>query len=172
VEIFQHSLQFLQSESFQTHVGTIHRRAIDRIAHHNGTSAYSPSLTCHLPAPTIGCLYSNDSLTTLTSSFQVPLYHYSISIVTPPFTLLCYYGNATNSLLRSRTVTLLWKCTHVTCQHVALWNEERKEMAMALSEAPSHPCLEWQWKLRSKVKVVRATIAYWLVSPPALWSSN
>jgi hypothetical protein len=50
----------------------------------------------HLPAPTIGCLHSNDSLTTLTSSFQVPLYHYSITIVTSPFTLLCYYGNATN----------------------------------------------------------------------------
>jgi hypothetical protein len=31
------------------------------------TTAYSPSLTCHLPAPTIGCLLSNDSLTTLSS---------------------------------------------------------------------------------------------------------
>jgi hypothetical protein len=51
VAIFQHSLSFLQSESFQTHVGTIHRRAIGPLAHH-GTSAYSPSLTCHLPAPT------------------------------------------------------------------------------------------------------------------------
>jgi hypothetical protein len=72
VAIFQHSFQFLQSESFQTHVGTIHRRAIGPTAHHNSTSAYSLSLTCHLPAPTIGCLHSNDSLTTLTSSFQVP----------------------------------------------------------------------------------------------------
>jgi hypothetical protein len=60
-----HSLPFLQSESFQTHVGTIHRRAIGPLAHHNGTSSYSPSLTCHLPVPTIGCLHSNDSLTTL-----------------------------------------------------------------------------------------------------------
>jgi hypothetical protein len=68
VAMFQHSLPFLQSESFQTHVGTIHRRAIGPFAHHNGTSAYSPSLTCHLPAPTIGCLHSNDSLTTLTST--------------------------------------------------------------------------------------------------------
>jgi hypothetical protein len=65
VAISQHSLQFLQSESFQTHVGTIHRRAIGSLAHHNDTSAYNPSLTCHLPAPTIGCLHSNDSLTTL-----------------------------------------------------------------------------------------------------------
>jgi hypothetical protein len=55
VAIFQHSLPFLQSESFQTH-GTIHRRAIGPLAHHNSTSAYSPSLTCHLPAPTIECL--------------------------------------------------------------------------------------------------------------------
>jgi hypothetical protein len=57
VAIFQHSLPFLQSESFQTHAGTIHHRAIGPLAHHNGTSAYSPSLTCHLPAPTIGCLH-------------------------------------------------------------------------------------------------------------------
>jgi hypothetical protein len=57
VAIFQHSLPFLQSEGFETHVGTIHRRAIGPLAHHNGTSAYSPSLTCHLPAPTIGCLH-------------------------------------------------------------------------------------------------------------------
>jgi hypothetical protein len=57
VAIFQHSLPFLQSESFQTHVGTIHRRTIGPLAHHNGTSAYSPSLACHLPAPTIECLH-------------------------------------------------------------------------------------------------------------------
>jgi hypothetical protein len=57
VAIFQHSLPFLQSESSQTHVGTIHHRAIGPLSHHNGTSAYSPSLTCHLPAPTIECLH-------------------------------------------------------------------------------------------------------------------
>jgi hypothetical protein len=56
VAIFQHSLQFLQSESFQTHVWTIHRRAIGPLAYHNGASAYT-SLTRHLPAPTIGCLH-------------------------------------------------------------------------------------------------------------------
>jgi hypothetical protein len=50
--VSEHWLTFLQSESLQTHVGTIHRRAIGPLAHHNGTSAYSPSLTCHLPAPT------------------------------------------------------------------------------------------------------------------------
>jgi hypothetical protein len=57
VAIFQHSLPFLQSESFQTYVGTIHRRAIGPLAHHNGTSAYGPSVTCHLPAPTNECLH-------------------------------------------------------------------------------------------------------------------
>jgi hypothetical protein len=45
VAVFQHELTFLQSESLQTHVGTIHRRAIGPLAHHNSTSAYSPSLT-------------------------------------------------------------------------------------------------------------------------------
>jgi hypothetical protein len=57
VTIFQHSLPFLQSESFQTHVGTIRRRAIGSLAHHNGTTAHSPSLACYLPAPTIECLH-------------------------------------------------------------------------------------------------------------------
>jgi hypothetical protein len=56
VAIFQHSLPFLQSESFQTHVGKIHRRAIGPLAHHNGTSAYT-SLTRHLQASTIECLH-------------------------------------------------------------------------------------------------------------------
>jgi hypothetical protein len=65
IEFFQQDLlwqssntrfQFLQSESFQTHVGTTHRRAIGPFALHNGTSAYT-SLTRHLPAPTIGCLH-------------------------------------------------------------------------------------------------------------------
>jgi hypothetical protein len=56
VPIFQHSLPSVQSESFQTHVGTIHRWAIGPLALHNGTSAYT-SLTCHLPAPTIECLH-------------------------------------------------------------------------------------------------------------------
>jgi hypothetical protein len=92
VAIFQHSLPFLQSESFQTHVGTIHRRAIGPLAHHNSASAYSPSLCA---APTIECLhrprykltcssrqsvalritsnlYSFSDLTSPTSSFQIP----------------------------------------------------------------------------------------------------
>jgi hypothetical protein len=92
VAIFQHSFQFLQSENFQTHVGTIHHRAIGSLAHHNSISAYSPSLTCHLPAPTIECLHrlpyrltcfshrfpdttarlsSNNSQTTLFKSIEV-----------------------------------------------------------------------------------------------------
>jgi gamma-glutamyl-gamma-aminobutyrate hydrolase PuuD len=47
--VSEHSLSFLQSESLQTHVGTIHRQAIGPLAHHNGISAYSPSLTCTSP---------------------------------------------------------------------------------------------------------------------------
>jgi hypothetical protein len=87
VAIFQHSLPFLQSESFQTHVGTIHHRAIGPLAHHNGTSAYSPSLTCHLPAPTIGCLHSNDSLTTLDFS-RIPKYHSNMCLIVASVTML------------------------------------------------------------------------------------
>jgi hypothetical protein len=56
VAIFQHSIPFLQAESFQTHVGTIHRRVIGPLVHHNSASAYT-SLTRHLPASTIECLH-------------------------------------------------------------------------------------------------------------------
>jgi hypothetical protein len=87
VAIYQHSLPFLQSESFQTHVGTINRRAIGQLAHQNGTSAYSPSLTCHLPAPTIGCLHSNDSLTTLDFS-RIPKYHSKMCLIVASVTML------------------------------------------------------------------------------------
>jgi hypothetical protein len=96
VAIYQHSLPFLQSESFQTHVGTIHRRDIGPLAHHNSTSAYSPSLTCHLPAPTIGCLHLNDSHTTLSlyqSKFRIQLILYPwrcLSIVYSITMLLVY----------------------------------------------------------------------------------
>jgi hypothetical protein len=97
VAIFQHSLPFLQSESFQIHVGTIHLRAIGPLAHHNGISAYSPSLACHLPAPTMECLHR--PLSDLFKS-QTPtahfiwnlslIYHTAVSIVMFPFKLLCY----------------------------------------------------------------------------------
>jgi len=40
---------FQQNQQLSKHVGTIHRRAIGPLAHHNGTSAYSPSLTCTSP---------------------------------------------------------------------------------------------------------------------------
>jgi hypothetical protein len=50
------TLPFLESESFQTHIGTIHCRAVGPLALHNGTSAYT-SLTRHLPAPRIECLH-------------------------------------------------------------------------------------------------------------------
>jgi hypothetical protein len=62
------------------HTRSIRRRAIGPLAHHNGTSAHSPSLACHLPVPTIECLHrpryklacfrpnSTSTLTTLTST--------------------------------------------------------------------------------------------------------
>jgi hypothetical protein len=73
VAIFQHSLPFLQSESFQTHVGTIYRRAIGPLAQHNGTSAHSPSLACHLPAPTMECLHHPSYKVTCSSRQSVAL---------------------------------------------------------------------------------------------------
>jgi hypothetical protein len=39
------------------HTRSIRCRAIGPLAHHNGTSAHSPSLACHLPASTIECLH-------------------------------------------------------------------------------------------------------------------
>jgi hypothetical protein len=56
--ISQRELTFLQSESLQTHVTTIHRRVSRPLGHQNSTSAYSPSLTCHLLA-TIDCLHNS-----------------------------------------------------------------------------------------------------------------
>jgi hypothetical protein len=72
VAIFQHSPPFLQSESFQTHVGTINRRAIGPLALHNGTSAYT-SLTRHLPAPTIEYLHRPPYKLTCSSRQSVAL---------------------------------------------------------------------------------------------------
>jgi hypothetical protein len=93
------------------HTRSIHRLAIGALAHHNGTSAHSPSLACHLPAPTIECLHPSGSQHTLlitTSStpnnvqpllvlwphWQVHskslLYHHAITIKTSLFGLLHY----------------------------------------------------------------------------------
>jgi hypothetical protein len=44
------------SQKASKHTRSIRRRVIGPLAHHNGTSAHSPSLACHLPAPTIECL--------------------------------------------------------------------------------------------------------------------
>jgi hypothetical protein len=115
VAIFQHSLQFLQSESFQTQVGTTHRRAIGHLAHHNGTSAHhypaisqprrSNVFTVHridsraslTVSPTQ--LPSNDSQTTMSRALQTLshncpknlslMYHTAVSIVMFLFKLLC-----------------------------------------------------------------------------------
>jgi len=45
------------NQQLSKHVRTIHRRAIGPLARQNSTSAYSPSLNCHLLAPTIDCLH-------------------------------------------------------------------------------------------------------------------
>jgi hypothetical protein len=63
IEFFQQDLLWQSSNNHphscsqkaSKHTRSIRRRAIGPLAH-NGTSAYSPSLTCHLPAPTIECL--------------------------------------------------------------------------------------------------------------------
>jgi hypothetical protein len=45
------------SQKASKHTRSIRRRAIGSLAHHNGTSASSPPLACHLPDPTIECLH-------------------------------------------------------------------------------------------------------------------
>jgi hypothetical protein len=45
------------SHKASKHTRSIRCRAIGPLAHHNDTSAHSPSLACHLPAPTIECLH-------------------------------------------------------------------------------------------------------------------
>jgi hypothetical protein len=128
VAIFQHSLSFLQSESFQTHVGTIHRRAIGSLAHHNGTSAYSPSLTCHLPDPTIGCLHSNDSLTTL---FYVSRSPVSIEISVYCFVrnysacLHCYVETSVNIVIRKYCRVSKDTCNNISRNMKTLPHSER-----------------------------------------------
>jgi hypothetical protein len=58
IEFFQQDLLWRSSnthshscshKAFKHTSGAIHRRAIGPLAHHNGTSAYSPSLTCTSP---------------------------------------------------------------------------------------------------------------------------
>jgi hypothetical protein len=65
IEFFQQDLLWQSSNTHShsyshkgsKHTSSIRHRAIGPRAHHNGTSAHSPSLTCHLPAPTIECLH-------------------------------------------------------------------------------------------------------------------
>jgi hypothetical protein len=45
------------SRKASKHTRSIRRRAMGPLAHRNGTSAHSPLLACHLPAPTIECLH-------------------------------------------------------------------------------------------------------------------
>jgi hypothetical protein len=65
IEFFQQDLLWQSSntrsnscsQKASKHTRSIRRRAIGPLAHHNGTSAHSPSLACHLPAPTIEYLH-------------------------------------------------------------------------------------------------------------------
>jgi hypothetical protein len=65
IEFFQQDLLWQSSNTHSNscsqkaskHTSSIRRRAIGSLAHHNGTSAHSPSLACHLPALTIECLH-------------------------------------------------------------------------------------------------------------------
>jgi hypothetical protein len=50
------------NQQLSKHARIIHRRAIGLLAHQNSTSAFSPSLNCHLLSPTIDRLHdSRDS---------------------------------------------------------------------------------------------------------------
>jgi hypothetical protein len=141
VVIFQHSLPFLQSESFQTHVGTIHRRAIGPLAHHNGTSACSPSLTCHLPAPTIGCLHSNDSLITLfyvsrcPVSIEISVYccvrNYSACLH------CCYVETSVNIVIRNYC-----RVSKETCNSIYFLNQKILRNQKIIGRLPVYqPCI-------------------------------
>jgi hypothetical protein len=64
IEFFQQDLFWQSSNTHNScsqkaskHTRSIRRRAIGPLAHHNGTSAHSPSLACHLSSPTIECLH-------------------------------------------------------------------------------------------------------------------
>jgi hypothetical protein len=97
IEFFQQDLLWRSSNSHSDscsqkaskHTRSIRRRAIGPLAHHNGTSAHSPSLTCHLPAPTIKCLHRPRYKLTCSSRQSVALritsnlYSFSGSTVYP-----------------------------------------------------------------------------------------
>jgi hypothetical protein len=81
IEFFQQDLLWQSSNTHShscsqkasKHKSAIHRRAIGLLAHHNGTPAYSPSLTYHLPAPTIECLHRPPYKLTCSSRQSVAL---------------------------------------------------------------------------------------------------
>jgi hypothetical protein len=65
IEFFQQDLLWQSSNAHShscsqkasKHTRSIRRRDIGPLAHRSDTSAHSPSLACHLPAPTIECLH-------------------------------------------------------------------------------------------------------------------
>jgi hypothetical protein len=65
IEFFQQDLLWQSSNTHShscsqrasKHTRSIRCRAIGLLAHHNGTSAHSPSLACHLPVPITECLH-------------------------------------------------------------------------------------------------------------------
>jgi hypothetical protein len=70
----------------------------------HAVKAFGPSLTCHLPAPTIGCLHSNDSLTTMDFS-RIPKYHSNMCLIVASVAMLLVTlldDNEVSRLLLSR----------------------------------------------------------------------
>jgi hypothetical protein len=87
-------------------VRTIHRRAIGPLARQNSTSAYSPSLTCHILAPTIDCLHnSRDPQETPSTGPPLLLSPNTSWLLTIPDTGLKWVGYTVEY------VTMLYRCS-------------------------------------------------------------
>jgi hypothetical protein len=97
IEFFQQDLLWQSSNTHShscgqkasKHTRSIRRRAIGSLVHHNGTSAHSPSLACHLSAPTIECLHRPPYKLTCSSRQSVALRITSNLYSFPDPTVLC-----------------------------------------------------------------------------------
>jgi hypothetical protein len=126
IEFFQQDLLWQSSNihshscshKASKHTRSIRRRAIGPLAHHNGTSAHSPSLACHLPAPTTSTVHGIDPRASLTvSPTQLPtaqsksLYISQRCIHSDDSVLIVMYAKMLLVyIVMHRTVNLLWKC--------------------------------------------------------------
>jgi hypothetical protein len=114
IEFFQQDLLWQSSNTHShsciqkasKHTRSIRHRAIGSLAHRNGTSAYSPSLACHLPAPTIECLHRPPYKLTCSSRQSVG----------PRITFKLYsFSDHTDNFIRSPVSTEIHK--HPTRNH-------------------------------------------------------